>query len=318
MTPCSRRRFFAGVVAGVAAAAAGCRQDGEAGAGGDSGLPVVTTTGLIADAVKRVGGPHVRVEALMGPGVDPHRYTPSAGDIGRMGRAKVVFYNGLHLEGKMTDALEHGRNRVAKAVTAKLDPAKDLRAADGGDAAHDPHVWFDVRLWSKCVEVVRDALAEQDPAHAADYQANAAAYLTELAGLDAEVRGKIGALPADRRVMVTGHDAFRYFGAAYGLEVHGLQGVSTAAETTTRDVQELATFLGEKKVPAVFGETSVPPKGLQAVLNAVREKYGFEVRLVGGDDALYSDALGEPGTPAETYVGMVRHNVGVIVGALSK
>jgi manganese/zinc/iron transport system substrate-binding protein len=166
--------------------------------------------------------------------------------------------------------------------------------------------------------VVRDTLAAEDPAHAADYRANAEAYLTELTALDAEVRAKVGSLPADRRVMVTGHDAFRYFGAAYGLEVHGLQGVSTAAETTTRDVQELAQFLGSRRVPAVFGETSVPPKGLRAVLDAVREGYGFEVRLVGGDDALYSDALGEPGTPAGTYVGMVRHNVGVIVSALGR
>jgi manganese/zinc/iron transport system substrate-binding protein len=296
----------------------GCQQTGEPiTSNGSEPLAVVTTTGMIADAVGRVGGPFVKAEALMGPGVDPHRYVPSAGDIGRLNRAKVVFFNGLHLEGKMTDALERGR-RPAKAVTAALDPAKELRAADGGDGAHDPHVWFDVKLWAKCVEVVRDTLTEQDPSHAADYKANAATYLAELAALDAEVRAKIGALPADRRVMVTGHDAFRYFGAAYGLEVHGLQGVSTAAETTTRDVQELAQFLGTRRVPAVFGETSVPPKGLRAVLDAVREKYGFEVRLIGGDDALYSDALGDAGTPAGTYVGMVRHNVNVIVGALSK
>ena len=316
MTPNRPRRIS--LVLGLALLV-GCRPDGEPTVtNGNEPLAVVATTGMIADAVGRVGGTHVKVEALMGPGVDPHRYVPSAGDIGRLNRAKVVFFNGLHLEGKMTDVLEHGRAKVAKAVTASLDPAKDLRAADGGDGAHDPHVWFDVRLWAKCVEVVRDTLAEYDPAHAADYKANAAAYLAELAALDAEVKAKIGSLPADKRIMVTGHDAFRYFGAAYGLEVHGLQGVSTAAETTTRDVQELAQFLGTRRVPAVFGETSVPPKGLRAVLDAVREKYGFEVRLVGGDDALYSDALGDPGTPAGTYVGMVRQNVDVIVGALSK
>jgi manganese/zinc/iron transport system substrate-binding protein len=132
------------------------------------------------------------------------------------------------------------------------------------------------------------------------------------------VRAKAESLPRDRRVLVTSHDAFGYFGAAYGFEVHGLQGVSTASETTTKDVQDLAAFLGTRKIPAVFGETSVPPKGLQAVLDAVKGKYGHDVRLIGGDDALYSDALGEPGTPGETYAGMVRHNIDVIVGALGK
>jgi manganese/zinc/iron transport system substrate-binding protein len=170
----------------------------------------------------------------------------------------------------------------------------------------------------RCVEVVRDTLTADDPAHAADYKANADAYLAELAKLDAEVRAKAESLPKERRVLVTSHDAFGYFGAAYGFEVHGLQGVSTASETTTKDVQDLAVFLGTRRIPAVFGETSVPPKGLQAVLDAVKEKYGHEVRLVGGENALYSDALGEPGTPGESYVGMVRHNIDVIVGALGK
>jgi manganese/zinc/iron transport system substrate-binding protein len=220
----------------------------------------------------------------------------------------------------MTDVLEQGTGRRAKAVAVagRLDPAKDLRHAEGGDAAHDPHVWFDVRLWMRCVEVVRDTLTADDPAHAADYKANADGYLAELAKLDAEVRAKAESLPKERRVLVTSHDAFGYFGAAYGFEVHGLQGVSTASETTTKDVQDLAVFLGTRRIPAVFGETSVPPKGLQAVLDAVKEKYGHEVRLVGGENALYSDALGEPGTPGESYVGMVRHNIDVIVGALGK
>lgn len=292
-------------------ASLGCNSDSDG-----TKVRVVATTGMIADAVKRVGGGHVSVECLMGPGIDPHRYTPTPGDLAALSRANVVFFNGLHLEGKMTDVLEHGRGRKAIAVAGRLDP-KQLRTGEGADGSHDPHVWFDVKLWMTCVEAVRDGLVETDPAHASDYRANAEAYLKELAALDAEVREKANTIPKDRRVLVTSHDAFGYFAAAYGFEVRGLQGVSTAAETTTKDVAELAQFLGTRKIPAVFGETSVPPKGLQAVLDAVRSKYSFDVKLIGGDDALYSDALGEPGTPGDTYTGMVRHNITVIAKALS-
>lgn len=293
----------------------GCSRRMVADPPGPEPMPVVATTGMIADAVRQVGGPHVRVEALMGPGVDPHRFAPSAGDLGKLSRARMVFFNGLHLEGKMADVLKRSAGRKAVAVTRGLDPSRDLRRTADGDG-HDPHVWFDVRLWMRCVETIRDALIEEDPAHAADYKVNGSRHLAELAGLDAEVRAKAEAVPRHRRVLVTGHDAFRYFGAAYGFEVHGLQGVSTAAEATTKDVQDLAHFLGTRRVPAVFAETSVPNKGLQAVIDAARQKYGHEVRLVGSPDALYSDSLGELGTPAETYVGMVRHNIAVIVEAL--
>ena len=283
-------------------------------------LQVVATTTMIADTVRVIGGDHVRVESLMGPGVDPHRYTPSPGDLARLHDAKIVFYNGLHLEGKMTDVLERsdgGDGRVI-AVTRDLNPVTDLRHVDGGEIAHDPHVWFDVKLWIRCVAVVRDALIEADPGHAEEYRANAAQYTEELARLDDEIRAKAETLPADKRVLVTSHDAFGYFGAAYGFEVHGLQGVSTAAEVPLSEVQGLAKFLGDRRVPAVFGETSVPPKGLQKVLDTVKSEYGRDVRLIGGEDALYSDALGPAGSPGETYTGMVRHNVSVIVGALGR
>ena len=306
-------------ILGVAViAAAGCSNG--PGAAADGKLDVVTTTTMIADAVRAIGGDHVRVEPLMGPGVDPHRYTPSPGDLGRLSSAGLVFYNGLHLEGKMTDVLEHaddGAGRVI-AVTRGLNPGTDLRSVGGGELAHDPHVWFDVALWARCVDVVRDALIAADPTHADAYRANAARYAEDLTALDAEVRAKVASLPEGRRILVTSHDAFGYFGAAYGLEVHGLQGVSTAAEVPLSEVQGLAKFLGDRRVPAVFGETSVPPKGLQKVLDAVRSEYGLDVRLIGGDDALYSDALGPAGSPGETYTGMVRHNVSVIVGALGR
>lgn len=277
---------------------------------------VVATTTLVADLVGRVGGDRVQVEALMGAGVDPHRYQPTAGDRKKLDAAHLVFFNGLHLEGKMADTFAKGRGRVrAVAVAEALDPAR-LRAADVDGGAHDPHVWFDVKLWAGCVAPVRDALVALDPDGRPTYEANAAAYLKELEALDAEVRAELAKVPPARRKLVTSHDAFGYFGRAYGFEVKGLQGVSTASETGTRDREELAAYLGAHRVPAVFTETSVPDEGLRAVLDTCRRDYKLDVRLIGGDDALFSDALGPPGTPAATYAGMIRHNVRAVVAAL--
>ena len=280
---------------------------------------IVTTTSLIADATKRISGSHWHVECLMGPGVDPHKYQPSAGDLGRLSGAKLILFNGLHLEGKMVDVLEKpAKGRKAVAVTRDLK-VTDLRSAEpGSETIHDPHIWFDVRLWKKCVDTILDELCVLDPAHADEFRANAAAYQKELDELHKEVLAKAAKIPADKLILVTSHDAFGYFAAAYGLEVHGLQGVSTAAESGTQDVEALAKIIGDKKVPAVFTETSVPSKGLEKVLSTVKERYKFDVRLIGDDDALYSDALGESGSTGATYIGMVRHNIDVIVKALSK
>lgn len=253
----------------------------------------------------------------MGPGVDPHTYNPSAGDTLAMESAHIVFFNGLHLEGKMAHQLEeHNGTARAVAVARNLSPGQ-LRKADDADGAFDPHIWFDVKLWMKSVEVVRDELAALDPPRADTYRANAERYLKELVALDAEVRIKANRIPERQRVLVTSHDAFGYFGAAYGFEVRGLQGVSTSSQTSTVDVEALANFLGQRQIPAVFGETSVPDKGLKKVLDSVKEKYNRDVRLIGDDDALYSDALGESNTSGATYVGMVRHNIDVIVKALA-
>ena len=278
--------------------------------------PVIATTGMIADAARVIGHPHLTVHALMGPGVDPHQYKPSAGDLHRMQSAKLVLYNGLHLEGKMGEVFEQmGKRTKTVAITHRMDAQRDLRpAAEGYEGTHDPHVWFDVSLWMKAVEAVRDALVEIDPAHAAEFKTNADAYLKELAALHVEVKAKAEKVPADRRVLITAHDAFFYFGRAYGFEVRGLQGISTASEPSTRDVQDLAKLIGTRKVPAIFGETSVPDRNIQAVVDAVRTGYGFDVRFVG--EKLFSDALGSPNTPAGTYVGMVRHNIDTIVGAM--
>lgn len=280
---------------------------------------IVTTTSMIADATKRIAGSHWRVECLMGPGVDPHKYQPSAGDLSRLSGAKLILFNGLHLEGKMVDVLEKpAKGRKAVAVTRDLKES-DLRASEpGSETVHDPHIWFDVRLWKKCVDTILEELCVLDPAHADEFRANAAAYQKELDELHKEVLAKAAKIPADKRILVTSHDAFGYFAAAYGLEVHGLQGVSTATESGTQDVETLAKIIGEKKVPAVFTETSVPSKGLEKVLSTVKERYKFDVRLVADDDALYSDALGEKDSTGATYIGMVRHNIDVIVKALSK
>lgn len=294
-------------------AAGGCA-GGPAPAGGR--LRVLATTGIIADAAARVAGDRAAVDALIGPGVDPHQYRAKAGDLQRFREADLILYNGLHLEGKIADVLE-GLGPKAVAVTRDLDPKADLRPApEGFESAHDPHVWFDVSLWSKVVATIRDALTKADPAGADGYAARAAEYQRELAALHDEVRSKSAAIPAGRRVLITAHDAFYYFGRAYGFEVHGLQGVSTESAPGTHDVRGLATLIGTRKIPAIFGETSVPDRNLHAVVDAVRNDHGHQVRFVAG--ALYSDALGERGSPAGTYVGMVRHNVDAIVTALGE
>jgi manganese/zinc/iron transport system substrate-binding protein len=279
---------------------------------------VVCTTTIVADVVTRVGGDRVQVEALMGPGRDPHTYISGASDRKKLDNAHLVFLSGLHLEGKMAEVFEKNTDRWrVHAVTDGIDRAKLIRAdADGGE--YDPHVWFDVQLWTGTVGVVRQALAELDPDGAAEYERNAAAYLKELDALDKEIKAKLATVPPEKRVLITSHDAFSYFGRAYDFEVIGLQGVSTASEVGTAQRTELARKIGERKIPAVFTETSVPPDGLQAVLDDVRKKYKQEVKLVGDDNALYSDALGPPNSPGGTYPGMIRHNVRVIVESLTK
>jgi manganese/zinc/iron transport system substrate-binding protein len=276
---------------------------------------ILATTGMIADAARAVGGEYVEVDCLMGPGVDPHLFVASPRDLARIESADLVLYNGLHLEGKMTDLFEQ-RSKTTWTVGVAEGLPDLLDAEEGFEGTHDPHVWFDVRLWMKVVEKVRDTLADLDPAHAEQYRANAGKYLTELEELDRQVREDVARIPSDRRVLISAHDAFRYFGRAYGFEVRGLQGVSTAGDTSVRDVQELADLIGSRRIKAVFAETSVSDKGMQAVRSAVRQKYkGFDVRI--SDEQLYSDALGEPGSPGATYPGMVRHNVGAIARALA-
>lgn len=275
-------------------------------------IRVVTTVGMITDIVQNIGGERVSVAGLMGAGVDPHLYKASAGDVRRMAQADVIFYGGLHLEAAMATVLERvGDTRKTVAVTGGI-PRALLLAPPQFAGAYDPHVWFDVTMWMRAAETVRDTLVEMDPGSAEMYRRNADAYLAQLKELDRYVRDQAARVPAGQRVLITAHDAFNYFGRAYGFEVRGLQGISTAAEASTADLQALADFIATRRIPALFVETSVSQRNLEAVQAAVQAR-GFNVRI-GGE--LFSDAMGSPGTPEGTYAGMVRHNIDTIVTAL--
>lgn len=276
-------------------------------------LRVVATTNIVADLVRTVAGEDVEVEALMGPGIDPHLYKASAGDVRRMGSAQAIFYNGLHLEGKMSEVLrrmdEHGVQTVAVAECVAEDKLIESPEFPG---LHDPHVWFDVALWSLTANCVADNLATLDFERADTYRERAAVAIDAMLALDRWVRVRVETVPPARRVLVTAHDAFAYFGRAYDFEVRGLLGVSTSSEAGTSDVQNLAEFITERRIPAIFVETSVPQRYVQALQEAVGAR-GFDVEIGG---SLYSDSLGDPGTLVGTYAGTVRANVDAIVTAL--
>lgn len=273
---------------------------------------MVTTTGIIADVAQRIAGEHARVEALMGPGVDPHLYKASESDVRRLSEADLVLYNGLHLEGKMGDILtKMARTRPVIAVTEEI-PEDLLREPPEFLGQYDPHVWFDVSMWAKTLGPVTRELSALAPEHAREFEANAAALEKELTELDAWVKAQILTVPEPQRILVTAHDAFGYFGRRYGMEVVGIQGISTLSEAGLRDVDRVVSLVVDRKVPAIFVESSVPRRSIEAVQAAVRSR-GHEV-AIGGQ--LYSDSLGAAGSPAGTYPGMVRANVNTIVNAL--
>ena len=277
-------------------------------------LNVVATTTMLSDLSSIIGGDRVAVEGLMGPGIDPHLYQASAGDVSLMQKADVVVYNGLHLEGKMGEIFESlsGQQGLTVICVEKgLDESK-LLAWEDDSSVHDPHIWFDVSLWEDAAKTVAEGLAQADPEGKADYQANLEAYLKELDETDAYIRSRAAELPQAQRVLVTAHDAFQYFGKAYGFEVRGLQGISTDSEAGTADVSELANFIVERKIKAVFVESSVPRKTIEALQAAVKAK-GFDV-AIGGQ--LYSDSLGDVASGANTYILTVKANIDTIVDAL--
>jgi manganese/zinc/iron transport system substrate-binding protein len=295
----------------LALLAGGCGEESSQAAG-KGPLRVVATTGIIGETAARIAGPHAKIEALMGPGIDPHLYKASESDVRRLSEAGLILYNGLHLEGKMGDILTRlARTRPVVAVTEEI-PQNLLREPPEFAGQYDPHVWFDVSMWKQTLEPIARELAVLDPEHADEFKANAAAYGKELDALDAWVKQQIETLPPTQRVLVTAHDAFGYFGRRYGMEVVAIQGISTLSEAGLHDVDRVAQLVGDRKVKAIFIEASVPRRSIEAVQAAVRSR-GHEP-AIGGQ--LFSDSLGGVNTPAGTYPGMVRANVTTIVNAL--
>lgn len=273
-------------------------------------IDVVATTGMVADLVRNVGGKHVEVVQLFGDDIDPHLYKATPGDVSKLKQADIIFYSGLHLEGKMTEVFESlGRKTPTLAVAEKVSPSKLLKDEEG---AVDPHIWFDVRLWSEAAGAVGDELARFDPKNADDYRANTARYQKELAALHQEAVARLEQIPAKQRVLITSHDAFQYFGNAYNFEVKGVQGISTESEASVGHITELVDFIVDRKVKAVFVESSVNPRNMKALLEGARAK-NHDVRQGG---TLFSDAMGPAGEPTGTYLGMIRHNVNTLVEAL--
>lgn len=275
-------------------------------------MKVVTTTSILGDAVQHIVGGAADVVSIMGSGVDPHLYKATQGDLQKLTDADVVVYNGLHLEGKMGEVMEKlGRQKTIVTATAGIAQAS-LRQSPQFQGSHDPHVWFDVALWQQVVEHLSQELQQKDPANATVYQQNTQAYLQKLEELDAWVTQQIQSIPEQQRILITAHDAFGYFGDAYNMRVRGLQGISTVSEFGLKDVSSLVNFIVDNKVKAVFVESSVSPKAIEAVVVGSGQK-GHQLKIGG---TLYSDALGEAGTPEGTFTGMVRHNVNTVVSSL--
>lgn len=276
-------------------------------------IKAVSTVGMIRDIVGIVGGDEVESIGLMGPGVDPHLYRATAGDVQKLESADIIFYGGLELEGRMTDIFVKmaSRGTPTHAVSEKV-PQGELREPPEFQGKFDPHIWFDVTLWKHAVESVRDGLSALKPASKAKFEENTATYLKQLDELNTYCKDQINTIPKERRVLVTAHDAFGYFGRRYGMEVVGIQGTSTAAEAGGGAIRKIAELIAQRKLPAIFVESSIPKATIEALQKAVQAR-GWNV-AIGGE--LFSDAMGKDGTPEGTYIGMVRHNVDTIVKAL--
>ncbi len=288
----------------------GCEEDDSAA---DDDRPfVVTTTNLIRDVVETVGGDDVRVVSLMGPGVDPHVYRATPRDFRRMEQSDIVLYNGLFLEGRLSEILDRLGDE-SRAVTGAIPREKLVEATDYG-GTYDPHVWFDASLWTYVVTDVQEALTKLLPERESEFARRADAHRKELMELHEYAKKSIQNIPEERRVLITAHDAFQYFGRAYDIEVRGLQGLSTATEFGIQDVTRMVSLIIERNIPAIFIETGVSTRAIESVIIGVRDR-GYQVRLGG---SLFSDSMGARGTPEGTYSGMFRHNVETIVQALSE
>lgn len=278
-------------------------------------INVVATTTMIADLVQNIGGDYVNVTGLMGPGIDPHTYQPSASDVYTMDEADLIIYNGLHLEAQFIEMFEEFAKRGVPTIVIAEGISEDQYLKVGGEDSleFDPHIWFSVNNWIDATNHVTDQLKEYDPEHAADYEKNAEAYITELNGLSEYIKKRIAEIPEQARYLVTAHDAFQYFGEEFDFEVVGLQGANTQTEAGTGDISELADFIASQGIGAVFVESSVSSRNIEALIEAV-ESRGQELENAG---ELFSDALGDQEQGAETYIKMYRSNIDTIVDALN-
>ena len=276
---------------------------------------IVCTIGMIADVVRFIAADTAIVEAIIGEGVDPHLYKPTRDALLKLSAADIIFYNGLLLEGKITDLLvaSASEKKPVQAVTELIGENTSYLLADGDNDSHyDPHVWMDVQGWKQIIPVICDTLCEFAPQHAEKYAKNASAYQRKLEALDNYAKNALSTIPAKKRVLVTAHDAFNYLGRAYGVNVRGIQGISTESEAGLRDLENLVDLIVEKQIPAVFVESTVADKNVRALVEGAQAR-GHPV-VIGGK--LYSDAMGAPGTYAGTYIGMVDHNITTIASAL--
>lgn len=274
---------------------------------------IVTTTTMITDLVKTIGGDAVEVKGIMGAGVDPHLYKASEGDVSKLTSADLIIYNGLHLEGKLVDVFEK-MNHVGKKTLAlgSFLSEEQIINSEAFVSSHDPHIWFSIKNWKTITIQLIAVLSKENPENKLTYEKNGNEYLSKLTALEVSVKSKIEELPVDERILVTAHDAFSYFGREFNFQVVGLQGLSTATEAGVKDVQRISNFIIENKVKAIFVESSVPKRTVEALQASVKSK-GQSV-IIGGE--LFSDALGAVGEEAGTYIGMFHYNVNTIVNAL--
>lgn len=279
---------------------------------GDGPVSVTCTVGMIADVVRNIGGERVEVTALMGPGTDPHLYNATSGDRKALARSDIIFYCGHHLEGKMGEVLESFARKVPTVAVCERVDSKELLSDKDSPEVVDPHLWFDVVLWMRCTEILRDELSRFDPDSKDLYDRLAGDYLKKLEDLHLYVTKRAAEIPEKRRVLVTAHDAFQYFGHAYGIEVLGIQGLSTDSEPAVQKINELVGVIVERGVPAVFVESTISEKNVRSLIEGCNAK-GHELKIGG---SLYSDAMGATDSAAGTYIGMVRHNIDTIVDAL--
>jgi manganese/zinc/iron transport system substrate-binding protein len=268
---------------------------------------------MITDLVTNIGSDVINIQGLMGSGVDPHLYKASEGDVSKLANADLIFYNGLHLEGKLVEVFEKmGSQNIKTIAIADAIDENTLIGSEYFASNYDPHIWFNIDYWEQATQFVVDKLSEALPQEKSTFEENGKLYLEKLKALKTEVNSIINSLPKDQRILVTAHDAFNYFGKAFNFEVIGLQGLSTATEAGVQDVQKLAAFIIDNKVKAIFVESSVPKRTIEALQAAVNSK-GHDVSIGG---TLYSDALGNAGTVEGTYIGMFKYNVNTIVNAL--